>query len=288
MNAVSPNVQFQLQASVNNSNLIKLIDYEGGDAVKGIYRFEGGSSQESVCLKDLSGNGNHLLKAGNPVWNNTRNGTGFANGVSVSKANGFLTPFTEELEYTYLVIARPNATIDGIGTIVGNIATGTENRGTVLSFDTASTLLARHLGRYKSSTGQMSAGYVNAKTLPLADRSKFVAFGASVAAANNSITTYYYNNTTGLIETNVFVINSSFGSAFTGVTDAVSGRKLAQLNNTPIPIGIGYSAFGGDYPADPTVLEVIVYNPTLPNALAVASAQLTASVAYWKSHGEVF
>lgn len=282
----TPNVSLQLQAIVNNPFLSILTPYAGGSAVKGLYRFQGGVAGKAVSLKDLSGNGNHLTEMGSPIYPTVANGAGLLNGVSVNNTNGFLTPFLEQLGYSYFGIARPRADASGITTVVGNFATGAENRGTALGFDvsTGTSVLLRHLGRYKSNTGAMQAGYITARTVPIADRAKWAAFGATVLPATQSVTTHVYDSTTGVLTSVNTVWNTgNFSSTF----DAVSGRKLTQLNDTPIPIGIGYTQFGFAYADYTDVLEVIIYDATLPNASATLQEQIALSLAYWNARGEV-
>jgi hypothetical protein len=259
--------------------------YAGGQAIKGIYRFYGGASKEATCLRDLTHKGRDLLKRGTPAYP-VANAGGFLNGVEVNTDNGFLTPFTEELGYTYFVIARPRTDATGIGPIVGNFALSPENRGSMLGFDVGSSVLVRHYGRYKTNTGVMGAGYLTARTIPLADRNKWVVFGATVLPSTQSSTVHSYDKTTNVVTSTNTVWNTG---GYAGVTDAVSGRKLTQLNNTPTPVGIGYTEFGTQYLTGwVTILEVIVADGTVPNATVLLQQQIALSLAYWEARGEVF
>jgi hypothetical protein len=261
---------------VNNLNLSVVTPYVGGSAVKAMYRFHGGASNEANCLKDLTPNRNDLIKMGSPVWL-------AGAGVQVNTANGFLTPINETPSLTYVAIVRPSTNANGLRAIVGNFRTAAPSRGSALSFILdATNVTERLISRAKPSTGTENVvNYRDIRSLAVSTFNQYRVIGASLNATTQEAVTYAFNATTGIVTPTTTLINTG-----TFASDGISGRKLTETDNvTPLKMGIGYTEQGSQYTEFSDVLEIIICDTTIANALNELTQQLQYSKAFWATKG---
>jgi hypothetical protein len=264
-------IQINLQQPLNLPDLLPLTQVVGGSSCRAFYRFGTQWGSEAVCMQDLTGNGNTLIKRGNPTM--------LPAGVSVNTANGYEIPLLETKGYLYWAIARTNSASTGATLILGRYNSTGNRLGSMLQVSQGGgNVTYRHAGFIKPATGTIQEDFLtNFETIPIANRNTFNSFAARLIPSTEQRQSY---QTDAVLET-VTALTPVALNAPPYATDGVSNRALSLTER----LGIGWNGTGNSYTDFADVLEIGIFDDTMTSHVQELTNQLKYSKRDWLALG---